>query len=657
MLRICLLCFVLTACASPQAPTLDRDYPITPVPFTDVQVTGGFWASRLDTNREVTLPYAFQKCAETGRIDHFALAAGQMEGPFTGKRYDDSDVFKVIEAAAYTLQTRPDPGLDAYLDSLIALIGAAQEPDGYLYTTRTAHPDKPVDTSPGRWSDLNHGHELYNVGHLYEAAVAHYQATGKRSLLDIALKNAGLLLDTFGPEGKSGFPGHQEIEIGLAKLYRVTGDRRYLDLAHFFLEERGRYQPQGPAHGNVYDDPAYTQHHRPVTEQAEAVGHAVRAGYMYSGMADIAALRGDSAYIAAIDRLWEDVVSHKMYLTGGVGARHSGEAYGQPYELPNADAYAETCAAVSILLWSHRLFLLHGRGEYYDIFERTLYNGFLSGVSPGGETFFYVNPLASDGGIQRQPWYRTACCPTNVVRFLASLPGYVYAQRGTDLYVNLYLDNEASLHRPDYSVQIRQHTQYPWEGEIRLEVSPDQPAEFALCLRLPGWTDNQAFPSDLYRFQNRTNTKLSLRVNGELVYPKIVDGYARVQRTWEAGDVVMLSLPMPVRRVRAHPSVADNQGKLAIMRGPLVYCVEGIDHGGSVQELQIPRLGRLTYEPGPPPLDSLYVVRGTALKQGTEIPLMAVPYFAWAQRDSGDMRVWIPVEGSDVRAEKSDTGR
>ncbi|MBM4081180.1 MAG: glycoside hydrolase family 127 protein, partial [Planctomycetes bacterium] len=404
-----------------------RDYPIQPVPFTAVRVRDEFWQPRMETNRAVTVWYDLKKCEETGRIDNFAKAAGLMKGEFRGIPFDDSDVYKVIEGAAYSLALQPDPKLDKYLDEIIAKIAAAQEPDGYLYTARRLFPAEKMPAMSGRerWSNLASSHELYNVGHLYEAAVAHFLATGKRSLLDVALRNADFICQTFGPgaDQRKDPPGHQEIEMGLVKLYRVTAERKYLDQAKFFLDQRGR--PEGHKLRG-----AGQQDHKPVVEQDEAVGHSVRACYMYSGMADVAALTGDAAYLRAIDRLWENVVGKKLYLTGGVGARPKGEAFGDAHELPNSTAYTETCAAIANALWNHRMFLLHGHAQYLDVLERIIYNGFLAGVALSGDQFFYPNPLEADGkrrfnhgGATRQPWFGCACCPVNVVRFIPSLAG------------------------------------------------------------------------------------------------------------------------------------------------------------------------------------------------------------------------------------------
>jgi len=414
-----------------------KDYPIKPVAFNEVEITDSFWLPRLETNRKVTIPFAFKKCEETGRIDNFAKAAGLMEGDFEGKRYNDSDVFKIMEGAAYSLSLKRDTELEKYMDDLIDKVAESQEKDGYLYTNRTINPENPA---PGagekRWSNLGSSHELYNVGHMYEAAVAYYQATGKRAFLNVALKNADLITELFGPAGIKEFPGHQEIEIGLVKLFRVTGKKKYLDLAKFFLDVRGKKEYKKMFDENsdfsIYNQDWYLQAHKPVIEQSEAIGHAVRATYMYSGMADVAAMTRDTAYIKAIDRIWDDVVSKKLYLTGGIGSRHEGEAFGDAYELPNKTAYNETCAAIGNVFWNFRLFLLHGEAKYLDVLERTLYNGLLSGISLSGDLFFYPNPLEADGkfkfnqgALSRKPWFDCACCPGNLVRFLPSLPGYI----------------------------------------------------------------------------------------------------------------------------------------------------------------------------------------------------------------------------------------
>ena len=617
------------------------DYPISPVAFTAVTFDDGFWLPRLTTNREVTIPYDFRKCEETGRIDNFAKAAGLLEGPHEGIYFNDSDVFKVVEGAACSLSLHADPELDAYLDDLIAKIAGAQEEDGYLYTARTIDPTRmdPEREGPTRWSNLLVSHELYNVGHLYEAAVAHHQATGKRSLLEVAIRNAELIDSVFGPGRMRDVPGHEEIEIGLVKLYRATGERRYLDLAKFFLDQRGQ-----PDRGNLqsnYDNPGYTQDHLPVTEQREAVGHAVRAGYLYSGMADVAALTGDRAYIAALDALWTSVVARRMYLTGGIGSRHHGEAFGEDYELPNTEAYAETCAALANVLWNHRMFLLHGDAKYLDVLERTLYNGFLSGVSLQGETFFYANPLASDGewpfnvrtGAVRYPWFECSCCPTNVVRLLPSLPGYAYAHRDGDLFVNLYVAGTATVPSAAGDVTLVQETCYPWSGAVKLTLEPASESTFALRLRVPGWARNEPVPSDLYRHLDACDEAPSLKVNGAPTSLDLDRGFAVVRRHWRAGDVVELHLPMPVRRVVSHEGVARNRGHVAVERGPLVYCAEGVDNGGSALELTLSDDAALSAEHDAGLLGGVTTIGGDGIT--------LIPYYAWSHRGAGEMNVWL----------------
>ena len=617
------------------------DYPITPVAFTGVTFDDRFWLPRLTTNREVTIPYDFRKCEETVRIDNFAKAAGLMAGPHEGIFFNDSDVFKVVEGAAYSLSLHPDSELDAYLDDLIAKIAGAQEDDGYLYTARTIDPEAMDSEREGltRWSNLRVNHELYNVGHLYEAAVAHHQATGKRTLLEVAIRNVELIDSVFGPGKIRDVPGHEEIEIGLAKLYRATGERRYLELAKFFLDQRG--QPDRDNLQSNYDNPGYTQDHLPVTEQREAVGHAVRAGYLYSGMADIAALTGDRAYIDALDALWTNVVAKRMYLTGGIGARHHGEAFGDDYELPNAKAYAETCAAIANALWNHRMFLLHGDAKYLDVLERTLYNGFLSGISLQGDTFFYANPLSSDGewpfnvrtGAVRSPWFQTSCCPTNVVRLLPSLPGYAYAHRDGDLYVNLYVAGTATVATAAGGVTLTQDTDYPWSGAVKLTVDPPAESAFTIRLRIPGWARGEPVPSDLYRHLDASGAAPSLRANGAPADLELDRGFAVVRRHWRPGDVVELDLPMPVRRVVSHERVAGNLGRVAVERGPLVYCAEGVDNGGKALELTLPAAAALTAEHDAGLLGGVTKIRGGGIT--------LIPYYAWSHRGAGEMNVWL----------------
>ena len=648
---------------------------LTAVPFSSIVVTDGFWGPRIETNRTVTIPHNFRKCEETGRIDNFAKAGGLMKGKFEGIRFNDSDVFKAVEAASYSLSLYRDPQLEKYLDDLIAKIAAAQEDDGYLYTCRTIDPNNPADDAgPTRWSYLVSSHELYNVGHLYEAAVAHYRATGKRTLLDVALKNADLVANTFGPDKKRDVPGHQEIEIGLVKLYRVTGNKKYLVLAKFFLDQRGR------ADGHkLYGE--YSQDHKPVVDQNEAVGHAVRAVYMYSGMADVAMEVGEPLYVRALERIWEDVVSKKLYLIGGIGARHGGESFGNDYELPNKSAYCETCASIANALWNHRMFLLYGDAKYIDVLERVIYNGFLSGISMKGDEFFYQNPLANDGDYQRSSWFGCACCPPNMARFIPSIPGFAYAHRDSDLYVNLFIEGNAIIATNSNTIYLKQRGRYPWDGNIRISVEPTQPQEFAVYIRIPGWAQNQPVPSDLYRYagDNREKVTLKVTVTGG-AKPLITDsgprswtwnlesgiwrleskemgkgtgiavgmdkGFARIRRKWQKGDVVEVNLPMPVRRILSHQNVKDDAGKAAIQRGPVVYCFEGVDNPQGAANLVLPRTAELRSEYREELLGGVVTIKGqgqirSAGSEPNSVEVVAIPYYAWAHRGKSQMAVWV----------------
>lgn len=651
MLWMMIAGFLLTAMNISASEPVKRDFSITPVPFTDVNINDSFWSPRLETNRKVTVPYCFDMSEETGRIDNFRKAAGQMEGAFKGIRFDDSDVFKVMEGAAYTLTLHQDPKLRKYLDELIATVAAAQEPDGYLYTARTIKQATPIrDTGDERWSFLKESHELYNIGHMYEAAVAHYQATGDPAFLNVALKSADLADEVFGPEKKRDVPGHEEIEIGLVKLYRITGDEKYLRLAKFFIDERGH------AHGReLYGE--NRQDHIPVIEQTEPVGHAVRAGYLYTAMADVAALTGDEEYIAALDRIWDNMVGKRIYITGGIGARRHGESFGENYELPNDSAYNETCAAIANALWNHRMFLLHGDAKYMDVFERTVYNGFLVGISLKGDTFFYPNPLYCDGhdkfnqgSVTRSPWFDCSCCPVNIVRFLPSLAGYMYAQQEDNIFVNLYAAGKSQIDLHDNSVRIEQRTKYPWDGHITLSVDPDRNGDaFTLRLRVPGWVNEGPMPSDLYRFLDENSEEVVLMVNNERVPLEIEKGYAVLRRNWQRGDRVELILPMPVRRVLSHEKVEANQGRVALIRGPIVYCLEAVDNKGRVSDIAIADDAQFSFR-RTSKLGGIVEIHGDALrierdeeriKSVEKATFTAIPYYAWNHRKIGEMSVWV----------------
>jgi uncharacterized protein len=617
------------------------DYPIRNVALTNVNFTDNFWKKRLETNRTVTIPANFKKCEETGRIDNFLKAAKKMTGPHTGLFFNDTDVFKTMEGAAYQLHAEPNAELDAYLDKLIQIIADAQEEDGYLYTARTVDPSAVKAEREGltRWSNLRVNHELYNLGHMYEAAVAHYQATGKKNFLNVALKSAELVDSVFGPDKKHDIPGHQEIEMGLVKLYRVTGEERYLKLAKFFLDERGHHNGR-TEYRSVADVIGYAQDHLPVTEQTEVVGHAVRAVYMYAAMADVAALTGDEAYVKALDALWHDLVAKKMYLTGGIGSSHHGESFGKAYDLPNATAYNETCAAIADIFWNQRMFLLHGDAKYHDVLERTLYNGFLAGVSLSGDTFFYANPLASDGAWKfnvnvaatRSPWFDCSCCPPNIARLLASLPSYVYAHTPDTLYINQFINGGADISLQESNVHLQQESNYPWDGTINITVNPAMPTEFSLAIRIPGWARSEPLPSDLYRYVDVTNEQPSLKVNGEVVPISTEKGYVQLKRRWQSGDRVELDLPMPIRRVGSHAFVTDNAGKVAVERGPVVYCAEGIDNGGRALELTLSDSEILEARHSK-------LLGGLTTIEGKDLTL--IPYYAWSHRGEGEMIVWL----------------
>jgi len=488
---------------------------------------------------------------------------------------------------------------------------------------------------------------------MYEAAVAHYQITGKRIFLDVAIKNADLICSVFGPGKMYATPGHQEIEIGLVKLYRATGNQNYLDMARFFIEQRGNAKNR-----ELFGD--YCQDHKPLVEQDEAVGHSVRAGYFYAGAADVAALTDNKDYITALDRIWNNVVGKKLYLTGGVGAKHQGEQFGENYELPNASAYAETCAAIANILWNQRMFLLKGESKYIDVLERSLYNGFLSGISLQGDAFFYVNPLASDGmgkfnhgSCLRQPWFDCSCCPTNIVRLLPSLPGYVYAVQNDTVYVNLYAAGKSSFEILGTALNLEQNTEYPWEGDVEIRVSPERESAFALMLRIPGWAIGQPIPSGLYHYAAPPIENISIAVNGKTISSERNDkGYVCVRRTWKMGDTVTLNLPMPVNVVIAHESIEDDKNRIAFERGPLVYCAEGVDNNGHVQNRFIDEnttwdTTKLEIIPGV----SVTAITGhghavykdtqdASLRVETE-PITLVPYYAWAHRGEGEMEVWL----------------
>ena len=651
---------------APQAGGKAGDYPVQPVPFTAVRLNDVFWAPRIETNRKVTIPAAFQQCEASGRVNNFERAAQALRGePHDMKAppypFDDTDLYKVIEGAAYVLSVQPDPKLDAYVDGMIAKIAAAQEPDGYIYTTRTIDPKNPHRWAGAqRWvNERNDSHELYNLGHLFEAAAAHYQATGKKSLLEVATRAADLLVNTFGPGKRSTWPGHQITEMALVKLYRVTGKEPYLALAKFLLDERG---PGNLPAGETVNPRGldYNQAQLKIIEQTEPVGHAVRAMYMYAGMADVAAIENDAKIRAAGDRIWDNLVQSKLYLTGGIGAAGGHEGFGDPYDLPNMTAYNETCASVGMDYWNHRQFLLHGHAKYIDIMERTLYNGLISGVSLKGDTFFYPNRLESNGGDARQAWFGVACCPGNITRFLASVPGYIYgikkaadnADNSDSLYVNLFAGGTADVDLGGGKVKVTQQTRYPWDGDVKIGFATDAPRTFTVNVRIPGWAREQPVPSDLYRFLDTPAPKPTIKVNGRGIPLTITPaGYVALTRTWAPGDVIDLALPMPVRRIVAHDKVAADRDRVALQRGPIVYAAEWPDNpNGKVRNIVLPDTNALIPEFRTDLLNGVAVIKGRALGlsldekgavQKAEQPFVAIPYATWANRGRGQMAVWL----------------
>ena len=648
MTKLRLICAALVLTVGLVSPTraADAPRPLTAVPFTDVKVEDAFWAPRIKLNREKIVPHDLKYCETTGRINNFAKAAGLMPGKFQGIYFDDSDVYKVIEGAAYSLAQQRDPALEKTIDDVIDKIAAAQQPDGYLYTFYTVN--KTLDQ---RWSKEWEMHETYCAGHLFEAAVAYYQATGKRKLLEVAIRLADHIDSVFGPDKKHDVPGHEEIELALVKLWRVTQQERYLKLAEFFIAERGRSCGR-KLHGE------YDQDLVPVAQQREIVGHAVRAMYLYAGVADIAAITGNTDYLTTMDHIWRDVAQRKMYLTGGIGPSAHNEGFTVPYDLPNDSAYAETCAAIGMALWNQRMALLHADAKYADLVERVLYNGALSGVSLDGEKFFYVNPLASRGRHHRQAWFGCACCPVNVVRFLPTVGGYAYAHDGANIFVNQYVASRGTVDLKGKTVTLTQDTKYPWDGAVRLSVEPQASSAFTLHLRIPGWCQGPPSADDLYQYVGKPERgAVMLKVNGEVVPDlNLAKGYARLNRTWKKGDRVELDLPMPVQRVKAHPKVPADIGRVALQRGPVVYCLEGVDNDNAPRSFALPPDARLSTEFRSDLLGGVTVVTGDALlcMKGAPSPkrikFTAVPYYAWDNRAPGPMLVWLPEDPSLAEA-------
>lgn len=620
------------------------DYPIESVNIQNVKLNDEFWLPIIQRVQEKTIEYALAKCQQEGRFDNFLIAGGEMEGEVKGAMpFDDTDVYKIIEGASNSLISAPNPKLEKLVDSLVSIIKIGQEADGYLTTWRTIDPAKPpanwVNVDKGeRWESLAASHELYNAGHLYEAAAVHYEATGKRNFLDIAIKNADLMVKTFGDgEGKiAAVPGHQIIETGLIKLYQITGKEDYLKLSKYFLDNRGN-----PDNHDLFG--AYSQDHLPVVAQDEVVGHAVRAVYMYAAMTDIAAIQKDTAYLDAVNALWENMVNKKMYITGGIGAKHDGEAFGENYELPNLTAYNETCASIGDVYWNHRLHNLTGDVKYFDVIERTLYNGLISGLSLDGQQFFYPNALESDGvykfnqgACTRKDWFDCSCCPTNVIRFIPAMPGLIYSKTGNTLYTNLYASNEAKVELQNQDIIVTQDTSYPWDGKVKFTVEPEMEGEFTVKFRIPGWSRNAVLPGDLYQYVSKDEASNKLSLNEEEIDVVADNGYFTLTRTWKSGDQVELEFPMSVRKVKANPEVEEDLGKMSLEYGPIVYAVEEIDNKSTFDNIRLTANEEFKVEMQPELLGGVKTISNEKLT--------AIPYYAWSNRGIGKMKVWLPTE-------------
>jgi len=610
------------------------------VPFDQVTVMGGLWRERMNVNRNVSLPHVWGRCESSTkangeasrRLDNFAKAAGEMQGGFTGTFFNDSDVYKIIEGTANSLQNHPDPKLEAYTDRVIDLIAAAQWDDGYLFTFYSLPKRRPEV----RWSNVGSMHELYCAGHLIEAAIAYKQATGKRKLLDVAIRFADLICETFGPNSRNDAPGHQEIELALFRLFDVTGERRYLTTARFFIDQRGnagRQQRYG----------TYSQDHKPFVEQENGVGHSVRAGYLYCAATGIAMRERDEAYANALFRIWDNVTNRKMYLTGGIGQPGGPEGFAGDYELGNG-CYAETCSGIAFAMWNHRLHMMTGESKYADLIERTFYNNMLSALSVEGDRHYYTNPLET-GGRERWPWpgHDCACCPSNLVRVISAISGYAYSQSENTIRVNQYLNSRGELLVGDNTVVLSQDTRYPWDGDIQISVVPEQESEFEIKLRIPGWARNQPVPGNLYRYLDSTELPIGLTVNERAVPVKIHEGYVSLRRQWKKDDLIRLTLPMPVRRVIAHPRATADKGMVAVERGPLVYCAEFKDNAADASQWKLSDTARFKADWNDELLGGAVTLTETeGAGRNDQKGLTLIPYYLYSNRGRGRMRVWLP---------------
>lgn len=612
-----------------------HDYLHKPVPFTSVEVTDSFWAPRIATNNQVTIPYVLDRSSDY--IDNLYRAAELMGGGYTGYApFDDGFLFMMLVGASHSLQHFEDLEFEKDLDSLITVIGLAQEEDGYLYTYRQIEGDNSHPwVGSERWAlvhDLSH--ELYDMGFLIEAGVAHHEATGKTSFLNIAVKAADCIDDAFGWGKIENYPGHEAVEFALVKLYRATGEERYLDLAKFFLDVRG---PGGPQ---------YCQAHKAVVDQEEAVGHSVRAAFLYTGMADVAAITNELSYVNAIDKIWKDIVHRKIYITGGIGATGGNEGFDAPYILPNSTAYCETCASIGNIMFNHRMFMMHGEGKYADVMERSLYNSFLSGISLSGDRFHYANPLASSGSHSRYEWHSCPCCAANVTRFTPSIPGMVYATRSDSLYVNLFVNSVSDIELDGTGVSLEQSTAYPWDGQVEIKIDPESPRSFKVLLRVPGWAGNTAMHGGLYRFMDAVTDSVTVKVNGVEPSFSLDKGYLMIDRTWQQGDVISYSLPMSIRRILSDDRIVTNRERVSLQRGPLVFCFEEIDNpdlGG--EDFRFDQETEITTLFDPDILEGTQIIHTTAeTRSGIEKQVTLIPYHLWNNRERGKMEVWLSTK-------------
>ena len=620
-----------------------------PINFSQVTIEDNFWKPRIYSVSKVTIPVCIDQTeVKTARIRNFEKVAAKKGEKHEGIYYDDSDVYKALEAIAYSLKNHPDPVLENKADEWIDKIAAAQLPDGYLFTYYT------LENLNQRWTDM-HRHETYCAGHLIEAAVAYYSTTGKRKLLDVAIRFANHIDETFRLKNRPWVPGHQEIELALVKLYYATGDNRYLELSDWFLQQRG--------HGHFVsagrNDPDYNQDRYPVKEQSQITGHAVRAMYLYTGAADVAAAKNDEGYMNAMKTVWEDVVYRNMYITGGIGSSGRNEGFSVDYDLPNEQAYCETCASVGMVFWNKRMNLLTGESKYVDVLERSLYNGALDGLSLKGNLFFYGNPLASSGTHARSEWFGTACCPSNIARLVESVGDYIYAKSNNALWINLFIGSSGTFTINNRKVQVKQTTEYPWNGKVQISVTPDRQTEFNIHIRIPGWAIDQPVPGNTYRYADNTSETFSLSLNGSQAKYTMENGYAVINKNWKKGDIIVLDLPMPVRRIVAIDEVKENINRVALQRGPLVYCFEHPDNNGKAMNIMVPDNITFSNEFKPDLLNGVVILKAQApvasvssdgLKINTELrQITAIPYYSWANRGKGQMQVWIPRKVTHIR--------